>query len=161
MLKEYNEKRDLEKSGEPKVKSKKKVNEKRKNQDKKNIFVVQKHNATRLHYDLRLQIKRVLKSWAVPKKPSDKEKRLAIQVEDHPLNYADFEGEIKEGYGKGKVEIWDKGKYENLKQESMEKCFKKGKIEIKLKGKQLKGDYALIQTKIGGKKNWLFFKMKK
>ncbi len=120
------------------------------------IFVVHKHHASHLHYDLRLEIKKVLKSWAVPKQPPRTKslKRLAIQVEDHPLEYANFHGIIPEGnYGAGKVEIWDKGSYELL-----EKTLKK--ILFKLNGKKLKGKYVLIKTNYGDKKkSWLFFKI--
>ena len=118
------------------------------------IYVIQKHKASHLHYDLRLEMDGVLKSWAIPKEPPLKPhiKRLAVQVDDHTLNYADFEGEITQGYGKGTVEIWDKGTYELLNQ-------KPGEFIIKIHGKKLKGEYALIQF---GKddKNWLFFKRK-
>lgn len=154
-LKEYKEKRDLSKSDEPKPK-------KQKSSSSKNpIFVIQKHHATNLHYDLRLEIDGVLKSWAVPKKPPTQKgtKRLAMQTEDHPLEYADFEGTIKEGnYGAGKVEIWDKGTYELLEHE------KGKKIEFKLKGKELEGKYILVKTKYGKskeqkEKSWLFFKV--
>lgn len=116
------------------------------------VFVVQKHHATTLHYDLRLSMEGVLKSWAVPKEPPAKPsvKRLAIQTEDHPLDYADFEGEIPEGlYGAGKVEIWDKGSCE-LKEKT------ENKIEFILHGDRLRGDYVLIRYK----NNWLFFKVK-
>ncbi|MCK4802088.1 3'-phosphoesterase [bacterium] len=122
------------------------------------IFVVQKHRATRLHYDFRLEKGDVLKSWAIPKEPPTKEsiKRLAIQVEDHSLGYEDFEGEIAEGlYGAGTVEIWDKGYYEPIK-------FQAKEITFKLKGKKLKGTYCLIkiQPKNPQDKNWLLFKKK-
>ena len=120
-----------------------------------NIFVVHEHNATHLHYDLRLQIGGVLRSWAIPKEPPEKEgiKRLAIQTEDHPLGYVNFEGKIPEGeYGAGKVEIWDKGTFELRKREEKE-------IVVTLHGEELKGDYVLIRTKYGKKgKGWLFFK---
>ena len=131
---------------------------------RKNIFVVQKHDATRLHYDFRLEVNGVLKSWAIPKGPSENpdDKRLAVMVEDHPPDYADFEGTIPEGqYGAGSVEIWDRGSFENIRTIPMGKSIEEGKVEIKLEGKRLKGDYALIRTKLGGKeKNWLFFRMK-
>lgn len=119
------------------------------------IFVVQKHSATHLHWDFRLEIEGVLKSWAVPKEPPAEKgiKRLAVQVEDHPLSYADFEGEIPEGnYGAGKVEIWDSGEFEIMDK-------KPGKIVFTLHGKKLKGDYVLLQFG-KEKKNWLFFKKK-
>ena len=117
-------------------------------------FVIHKHFASHLHWDLRLEMGGVLKSWAVPKEPSTKKgiKRLAIQVEDHSLNYADFEGEIPEGnYGAGKVEIWDNGTYK------LEEI-KKDKIVFDLHGKKLKGKYVLVKINYGKNKNsWLFF----
>ena len=124
----------------------------------KPIFVVHKHRATHLHYDLRLQMEGVLKSWAVPKEPPAEEgvRRLAIRVEDHPVGYADFEGEIPEGrYGAGTVEIWDCGTYRPVKTEPRE-------IIVELKGKKLKGTYCLIKLKpdLTRDKNWLFFKKK-
>ena len=147
-LKIYKAKRNLKKSGEPKRNLKK-------SKSKKLIFVIHKHKARNLHYDLRLEINGVLKSWAIPKEPPKTKgiKRLAIQVEDHPLDYANFEGTIPEGnYGAGKVEIWDKGKYEMIEKD-------KKKIEFKLYGKKLKGNYVLIKTDYGkNKKGWLFFK---
>ena len=122
--------------------------------NRKRIFVIQKHAARRLHYDLRLEMDGVLKSWAVPKEPPVEAgvKRLAVQVEDHPLEYANFEGIIPEGhYGAGKVEIWDKGKY--ILRERTE-----NKIIFDLEGERLRGTYVLIRFK--GDKNWLFFKKK-
>ena len=133
---------------------------------KKPIFVVQKNYARTLHYDFRLEIDGVLKSWAVPKGPSmnPKDKRLAILVDDHDMEYADFDGEIEEGeYGAGKVEIWDKGKYSNLQNEkkiSMNESFNNGHIEIMLDGKRLNGNFAMIRMKKGDGKNWLLIKMK-
>lgn len=131
---------------------------------KKPIFVIQKHNATHEHYDFRIEVDGVLKSWAVPKGPprTIAEKRLAIQVPDHDLAYASFHGIIPEGeYGAGTVEIWDHGTYENLKDYSMNESIKKGRIEIALHGKKLNGNFALIQTHMhNDKKNWLLFKMK-
>jgi DNA ligase D-like protein (predicted 3'-phosphoesterase) len=109
-----------------------------------------------LHYDLRLQHKGVLLSWAIPKEPpkTGRIKRLAVQVEDHPIEYAKFHGIIPEGmYGAGKVEIWDKGSYELLDYE------KDKKMHIKINGRKLKGEYALIHFR-PGTKNWLFFKIK-
>ena len=129
-LKLYAKKRKFSKTPEPKGKIAKKSS---------HIFVVHRHEASHLHWDLRLEINGVLKSWAVPKEPpKTKEiKRLAIQVEDHPLAYAKFKGIIPEGnYGAGKVEIWDKGKYELIERTNK-------KIEFNLKGKKLKGDYIL------------------
>lgn len=120
-------------------------------------YSIQKHDATTLHYDLRLEKEGVLKSWAVPKRPSQNpsDKRLAIQMEDHTLDYAFFEGEIKEGrYGAGNVELWDKGTYETVKWEENE-------IIVNINGKKLKGDYVLIRFQPDkDPKNWLFFKKK-
>lgn len=133
------------------------------------IFVIQKHAATRLHYDLRLEIDGVLKSWAVPKGPSTdpREKRFAVLTEDHPLEYADFEGVIpEESYGAGTVLVWDTGRYENIKEAHgkkvpMGKCFEDGRIEVRLEGEKLRGGYGLIRTRMGGgEKNWLLVKMK-
>lgn len=127
--------------------------------EKKLVYVIQKHHASRLHYDLRLQQGKVLKSWAVPKEPpkSMGVKRLAIAVEDHDLDYASFEGEIAEGvYGAGKVEIWDSGFYEPLQ-------IMKDRMVVRLHGRQLNGVYCLIRLKPRpGEKNvnWLFFKKK-
>ena len=123
------------------------------------IFVVQKHKATHLHYDFRLEIEGVLKSWAIPKEPPTDEsiKRLAVQVEDHSLGYENFEGEIPEGlYGAGTVETWDKGYYVPIKFQSKELIFE-------LNGKKLRGTYCLIKLKprISQDKNWLFFKKKR
>lgn len=121
---------------------------------KSSIFVIQRHEATHLHWDFRLEMKGVLKSWAITKEPSmDKKiKRLAIQVEDHPLSYATFKGIIPEGsYGAGKVKIWDKGTY-------IPESIKKDKIVFELKGKKLKGKFVLIKTKYA-KNSWLFFRV--
>jgi DNA ligase D-like protein (predicted 3'-phosphoesterase) len=130
---------------------------------KQPIFVIHKHAASHLHYDLRLEVDGVLASWAVPKGPSMvvDEKRLAVHVPDHDLDYATFHGVIPEGqYGAGTVEIWDHGTYDNLKSHSMSECIKKGRIEVRFNGKKLKGDYALIQTHMhGDTKNWLLFRM--
>jgi DNA ligase D-like protein (predicted 3'-phosphoesterase) len=120
------------------------------------IFVVQKHAATRLHYDFRLELDGVLKSWAIPKEPSNEPdvKRLAILVDDHDLSYANFEGEIEEGnYGAGKVEIWDKGTY-------VMETRKDNKMAFVLHGKKLKGRYTILKFDKAGPNNWLLFKTK-
>lgn len=119
------------------------------------IFVIHEHDATNLHWDLRIEMDGVLKSWAVPKKPPLKTgvKRLAIQVDDHNIEYADFEGEIKEGYGKGTVKIWDKGTYKLVEK-------KKDKIIIDFHGKKLKGEYVILKFEKAGENQWLFFKKK-
>ena len=158
VLKEYKKKRDFEWTPEP-------AGKRRKEKSKEPIFVVQRHDARNLHYDFRLEVDGALVSWAVPKGPpkTTKDRRLAVMTEDHPMEYAKFEGEIPEGhYGAGTVEIWDRGTYTNLKSWMMSSAVNKGQIEINLKGKKLKGNYALVRTKLGGKdKNWLLIKMKK
>ncbi len=120
-------------------------------------YVIHEHHAKKLHWDFRLESGGVLKSWAIPKQPPRTRniKRLAIQVEDHPKSYINFEGEIKEGYGKGKVKIWDKGNYK-FESKSPKK------IVFILQGKILKGKYCLIKAdfKDDKKKNtWLFFRI--
>ena len=159
-LEQYKKKRNFEKTTEPSGASpRKKLSSKGKIKivkGKKLIFVVHSHFAKRHHYDLRLEMSGVLKSWAVPKEPPKIKdvKRLAIQVEDHPIEYAKFHGIIPEGnYGAGKVEIWDTGFYELKSQDEK-------KIEFVLHGKKLKGNYVLIKTSYGSKpeKSWLWFK---
>lgn len=151
-LREYKKRRNFGKTTEPEA-----VVEK---SEKGNTYVIQRHHAKHLHYDLRLEIDGVLKSWAVPKEPplDEKTKRLAVMTENHPLDYANFEGVIPEGqYGAGKVEIWDKGTFdaEEISDE---------KIIIGIQGEKLKGKYALIKLKptarFKGGNNWLFFKTK-
>lgn len=116
------------------------------------IFVVQKHKATHLHYDFRIEKDGVLKSWAIPKEPLGKHfKRLAIEVGDHELDYANFEGEIEEGYGKGTVEIWDSGDVEI-------KNWGGDKIEFELNGKKMKGKFILIHPKKFKENEWLLIK---
>ena len=148
-LLEYNKKRDFKKTKEPKGALKK-------SSSKKLIYVIQKHHATRLHWDLRLEINGVLVSWAVPKEPPKEKgiKRLAMMTEDHPIGYEKFYGEIPEGnYGAGKVEIWDGGFYElKIKDEK--------KIEFFIHGKKLSGLYVLVKTNFGKTgKSWLLFKV--
>jgi DNA ligase D-like protein (predicted ligase)/DNA ligase D-like protein (predicted 3'-phosphoesterase) len=143
-LEEYSKKRDFKLTREPKGE---------KTNGKGGIFVVQEHHARRLHYDLRLERDGVLKSWAVPKGiPEAGDKRLAIEVEDHPLEYANFEGTIPEGqYGAGTVNIWDKGSYDA-------KVWEEGKIEFTLNGMKLNGRYLLTRLKKAGEKGWLLLK---
>ncbi|WP_432221933.1 DNA ligase D [Flavobacterium sp. TMP13] len=159
-LEKYNEKRDFDQTDEPKGKVK---------SSKKNlIFVVQKHAASHLHYDFRLEMEGVLKSWAIPKGPTlDPDvKRLAVLVEDHPYNYKDFEGSIPKGnYGAGNVIVWDIGTYtstENKKFEEDEKVlfngFKKGHLSFTLHGEKLKGNFSLVQLKGKQENAWLFIK---
>lgn len=117
-------------------------------------YVIQEHHARRLHYDLRLERDGVLKSWAVPKGVPEKlgEKRLAIEVEDHPLEYASFEGSIPEGeYGAGTVSIWDKGSYEAI-------AWGPETIEIVIEGEKVNGRYVLTRFKKAGDKGWLLFR---
>ncbi|HBH11551.1 MAG TPA: DNA ligase [Clostridiales bacterium] len=133
------------------------------------VFVIQKHQASSLHYDFRIEVDGVLKSWAVPKGPSTDPsvKRLAVPTEDHPLGYADFEGVIPEGeYGGGTMIIWDRGTYRNLKEEdahgevlSLEDQIENGHVTIWLEGQKLRGGYALIRTGKGEKPRWLLIKM--
>jgi len=118
------------------------------------LFIIHEHHATHLHWDFRLAMAGVLKSWAIPKIPPKAKniKRLAIQVEDHAMSYANFQGIIPEGmYGAGKVKIWDKGNYKLLEKTSK-------KIVFQLNGKKLKGKYCLVKTNYA-KKSWLFFKI--
>ena len=158
-LREYREKRDFDQTGEPAGEGK--------TASEKPVFVIQKHDASNLHYDFRLEVDGVLKSWAVPKGPSTdpQEKRLAVPTEDHPLDYADFEGVIPAGaYGAGTVLVWDTGTYRNLREEdggnplSMEESYRDGKLAVWLEGQKLRGGYALIRTNMGGTKNWLLVK---
>ena len=118
------------------------------------IYLIQKHAASHLHWDLRLEMDGVLKSWAIPKEPPKQAgvRRLAVQVEDHPIEYANFEGTIPEGeYGAGVVEMWDKGTYKMIDR-------KEDKLIAEINGNMLKGVYVLVRFK--DKKNWLFFKKK-
>jgi bifunctional non-homologous end joining protein LigD len=147
-LAEYFSKRDFSVTMEPMDSSENKGDER--------IFVVQEHHARRLHYDLRLERSGVLKSWAVPKgiPESSDQKRLAVETEDHPLEYAGFAGTIPKGqYGAGTVKIWDKGSYE-------EKVWDENMIEFTLNGAKLKGRYVLVRLKKAGEKSWLLLKGK-
>ena len=149
-LKSYRDKRDFSKTPEPKGEIA--VTDK-----KREIYVIQEHHATHLHWDLRLEMGGLLRSWAVPKEPPLEAgvRRLAVPVEDHSIDYATFEGTISEGqYGAGKVIIWDKGTYELV-------SISEGKIVFNVFGERLKGEYCLIRTKFQGKDSWLFFKTKK
>jgi len=126
-------------------------------------FVVQEHHAKQLHYDFRLEIDSVLKSWAIPKGPSlnPTDKRLAVMVDDHELEYFDFEGIIPEGqYGSGAVVIWDLGTYSLLEGDDPVKALESGKIVMELHGKILKGSFTLVEMKGRGEKNWLLIKKK-
>ena len=167
-LEEYQRKRRFDQTPEPPAKVEKKAGHR---------FVVQKHRATRLHYDFRLEMDGVLKSWAVPKGPSldPDDKRLAMQVEDHPVSYFDFEGTIPaDNYGAGSVMVWDvgtwqplspvmvDGKYVPASDAEADAMLAKGDLKFRLKGKRLKGDFALVHIKArrpGSKGNeWLLIK---
>ncbi len=160
-LKKYRSKRQTNTSKEP-------VGKKNKGKKKSLLtFVIQKHAARRLHYDFRLELEGILKSWAIPKGPSldPKVKRLAIEVEDHPFEYGKFEGTIPRGhYGAGKVEIWDKGTYEPKNQEGnpekvVKEELKKGELKFILSGKKIKGEYVLVKINKDTEKNqWLLIK---
>src|SRR6186713_2550252 len=150
----YNRKRDFAKTKEPRG---------RKLKGKGDSFVVQKHEASRLHWDFRLELDGVLKSWAVPKGPSldPMDKRLAIHVEDHPLEYGDFEGTIPKGeYGGGTVMLWDRGEWTPW--EDADEGYKTGKLKFNLAGEKLRGGWMLVRR--GGKKadpsekNWFLIK---
>lgn len=134
------------------------------------IFTVQKHDASHLHYDFRLELGGVLKSWAIPKGPSmnPEDKRLAMMVEDHPFDYRDFEGTIPKGnYGAGEVIVWDRGLYlpagggtdKEENEKLLKKALKKGDIKIVMLGKKLKGEFALVKMK-KDEKAWLLIKKK-
>ncbi|MFH1127463.1 MAG: DNA polymerase ligase N-terminal domain-containing protein [archaeon] len=147
-LEEYKKKRNFTSTAEPEGKQE---------STQKSIYVIQQHDASRLHWDLRLEIGVVLKSWALPKVPptDPQTRRLAVETEDHPIDYADFEGTIPQGqYGAGKVTIWDRGTFKTIESEE-------DKLIIDINGQKLKGPYVLIRTRFAGsKKNWLFFKKK-
>ena len=157
-LEDYKRKRDFTKTPEPppEVKKKKKGDEL--------FFCVQKHLASHLHYDFRLEWKGVLLSWAVPKGPSidTKDKRLAMQTEDHPFDYGMFEGVIPEGYGAGIVLLWDYGTWEP-ETDDVDASMKKGDLKFRLNGFKLKGSWVLVKTRgyAGGAPNsWLLIKHK-
>jgi bifunctional non-homologous end joining protein LigD len=149
-LTEYKKKRKFNKTPEP-------------GPDKKRtrtgrLFVIQKHRATQLHYDFRLEADGVLKSWAVPKGPSldPTVKRLAMQVEDHPVDYAKFEGVIPEGeYGGGTVMVWDYGTYKPENTDDVAEALRKGELKFSLNGKKLKGSWVLVRTR---DRQWLLIK---
>ena len=161
-LSDYNQKRNFSSTLEPKGKIKL--------SSTKLIFVVQKHAASHLHYDFRLEMNGVLKSWAIPKGPSmnPADKRLAILVEDHPFSYKDFEGTIPEGnYGAGEVIVWDNGTYTltdehvlNKVESKLQSDLQKGHLSFILNGKKLKGEFALVKLKTKQENTWLFIKAK-
>ena len=157
-LKEYEKKRDFEITPEPKP------GEPVNSAEHTGRFFTQRHNATRLHYDFRLEIDGTLKSWAVPKGPTldPAPKRLAAMVEDHPLDYGDFEGNIPKGeYGGGSVMLWDRGTFELIGDLNGMQQIARGDLKFKLHGEKLKGDFAIVHMKNRGKGNeWLLLKKK-
>jgi len=158
-LKKYRGKRHFDRTGEPDGTQR----APRSSGDDGLRFVIQKHKARALHYDFRLEVDGVLKSWAVPKGPSTNpgEKRLAVPTEDHPIEYIDFEGTIPEHeYGAGTVIVWDTGRYRNLKDGPIAKAIETGQAEVWLDGKKLQGGYALVRTGTGKTVRWLLIKMR-
>ncbi len=159
--KEYESKRDFDRSPEPRG------GKGKAGAGKRPRFVIQKHDASTPHYDFRLEIDGVLKSWAVPKGPSTDpgDKRLAVPTEDHPLEYGDFEGVIPEGeYGGGTVMIWDQGTFRNITEKDgelqpLDKAWKNGHLLVELDGEKLSGGYALHRTGSEKDANWLLIKM--
>jgi bifunctional non-homologous end joining protein LigD len=160
-LAEYRRKRDFRRTAEPRGAARKRTGTL--------AYVIQKHAASHLHYDLRLELDGVMKSWAVPKGPSldPSVKRLAMQVEDHPIDYNTFEGTIPKGeYGGGTVMIWDRGTYtyggedSDDPVESLRQGFAKGDFKILLKGRRLKGSWVLVRTRRGDPRRaqWLLIK---
>ncbi len=164
-LTEYRKKRDFKRTAEPEGGSKAP-----KRSAEQLVFVIQKHAATRLHFDLRLELDGVMKSWAVPKGPAPDPsiKRLAMQVEDHPIEYNAFEGTIPQGeYGGGTVMLWDQGWYEPEKgggEDGVREGYKKGDLKIVFHGKRMKGSWVVVRTRgwggggSGGKPSWLLIK---
>ncbi len=158
----YEQKRDFTRTPEPKGARR------RRGAARAPIFVIQKHDASRLHYDFRLEIGGALKSWAVPKGPSldPKIKRLAVPTEDHPMEYAEFEGTIPEGeYGAGAVLVWDRGTFENVTEKKgkirpAHLALRDGHLLFRLDGEKLKGKFALTRTGDGKDARWLLVKMR-
>jgi bifunctional non-homologous end joining protein LigD len=155
----YRRKRDFAATPEPRGKTRRSAT--------RLVFVIQRHEATRLHYDFRLELDGVLKSWAVPKEPKPVvgDKRLAVHVEDHPIEYGRFHGQIPEGhYGAGRVEIWDRGWWEPL--EDPRAGYRRGSLKFRLHGRRLRGGWALVRMRprgddprdARGKENWLLIK---
>jgi DNA ligase D-like protein (predicted 3'-phosphoesterase) len=165
-LEEYHKKRDTKASGEPAGRTSGRTSGR--GRRKAPRFVVQRHDARTLHFDFRLEVDGVLKSWAVPKGPSldPREKRLAAQTEDHPLDYIDFEGRIAPGeYGAGTVIVWDTGTYENLTEHRgrpvpMAEGLENGHVKFRLHGEKLRGAFALSRTRFRGRDDqWLLVKI--
>jgi DNA ligase D-like protein (predicted 3'-phosphoesterase) len=159
-LEKYRKKRDFDRTPEPEGGS---------GGGGKPVFVIQKHAASTLHFDFRLETGGVLKSWAVPRGPSTvpADRRLAVPTEDHPVDYAAFEGTIPEGeYGGGTVMVWDRGTFVNIREEKkgdgadMQRSLEEGKVEVLLEGERLRGAWALIRTGKGDRVRWLLLKKK-
>lgn len=159
-LSDYHRRRDFERTEEPHGRSH------RSEGGEGPLFVVQHHVATADHYDLRLEVDGVLRSWAVPKGVSTdpRDKRLAMPTEDHPLEYADFEGTVPSGeYGGGTVQVWDRGRYANITRKdgrelSMAEGLEKGHVSVRLSGQKLSGGYALTRIRADGDEAWLLVK---
>jgi DNA ligase D-like protein (predicted 3'-phosphoesterase) len=157
-LAEYRSKRDTSASGEPAGRREKKGGG--------DLFVVQRHDASTLHFDFRLEVDGVLVSWSVPKGPSldPRDKRLAVRTEDHPVDYADFEGRIGAGYGEGTVVVWDTGTHRNLTGVSkdepvgMAKAVEDGHLTVWLDGQKLSGAFSMTRTGTGRQEKWIFVK---
>jgi DNA ligase D-like protein (predicted 3'-phosphoesterase) len=165
-LAEYERKRDFSKTGEPSAKGRAASKGKAKRRHPR--FAFQKHSATSLHYDLRLEVDGALASWAVPKGPSldPRDKRLAMRTEDHPLQYLEWEGVIPKGqYGAGPMIVWDRGVFQNISEtrrgEPMElsEAIEKGDVKVFMLGEKIKGAYALVRTgPAGDRERWLLIK---
>jgi DNA ligase D-like protein (predicted 3'-phosphoesterase) len=164
-LAEYERKRNFSKTSEPSGRAKRKGRARRRHPR----FTIQKHAATSLHYDFRLEVDGVLASWAVPKGPSTDpaDKRLAMRTEDHPLDYIEFEGVIPKGeYGAGPVIVWDRGVFENIsetkqgKKMELSDAIEKGDVKVFLLGEKIRGAYALVRTRTDdrGREQWLLIK---
>ncbi|MGH2993933.1 MAG: DNA polymerase ligase N-terminal domain-containing protein [Solirubrobacterales bacterium] len=158
---EYSGKRDFRRTPEPRGSSR------RRRRSEQPIFVIQQHAARSDHFDFRLEAEGVLKSWAVPKGPSTnpKDKRLAMPTEDHPMEYADFEGVIPKGeYGAGPVIVWDRGTYENIttdregREVPVAEAIEDGELKVRLHGEKLAGGYVLVRTGGGDRERWLLIK---
>jgi len=153
-LTRYRAKRDFSSSAEPRGGAP------RRRRERPPRFVIQKQAASSLHYDLRLEADGVLKSWAVPRGPSTdpREKRLAVEVEDHPLEYIDFEGVIGAGYGAGEVIVWDTGTFRSLTDGPVEDAIASGHLSVWLEGSKLRGGWTLQRTRTGARPQWLLIK---
>ncbi|HEY7679707.1 MAG TPA: DNA polymerase ligase N-terminal domain-containing protein, partial [Terriglobia bacterium] len=160
-LKEYARKRSFSRTPEPPPSEKSAAAAPATAPGRKSTFVVQRHHARQLHYDFRLEMDGVLKSWAVPKGPTldPTQKRLAVHVEDHPLDYGGFEGNIPAGqYGAGSVMVWDRGTYDVLGKEPAAEQYRRGDFKFHLEGEKLRGEFALVRMKGRGENQWLLLK---